>query len=221
MPNQPGQKNNHIQKPDCDAVYKTVLTDFGQCLIRGPVSPGLLYECHFQDGLCCFRPSNRQHKALIELSGQKDGIVFVTTLADTVVSYVTFHKPDFPWWVKRCFSELLELGSIETDLSWRKIGLGTTLLDSIFKNPDFTYFENYIVISLHTVYGWDMKNTGLTPWDYRRLILSLFQKYGFAPFETKDPEIKEHPCNILLARIGGNIDAEVIEHFTKCCLGKE
>jgi len=219
MPKISGQEFSGLQKPAYDTVKKVVTTDFGRLRIRGPISPEKLRQYQLSQGLCCFRPAKKQHEALIELCGQSDGLVFVAALARQVIAYVSFQKPDFPWWIRRCFPRLLELGCIETDLSWRNMGLSNAVLGSVFKNSDFAFFEDFIVIASHTVYSWDLKNTCLTPWDYRHFMLELFKKYDFVPWETEDPEIREHPCNILLARIGTNIEPEQIRHFSNCCLG--
>ncbi len=213
------QENNSLQKPNYDTVSKVIPTDFGRLHIRGPVSPEILSEYQPSEGLCCFRPASRQHEALIELAQQPDGIVFIAALANKIISYVTFQKPDFPWWIKRCFPRLVELGSIETDLSWRNLGLSKRILESIFKNPNFNFYDDYIVIAVHTVHSWDLKNTCITAWDYRSYMLELFKKYDFTTWETEDPEIREHPCNILMARVGSNIGPEEIKHFYNCCLG--
>jgi GNAT superfamily N-acetyltransferase len=206
-------------KPPYDSVNRIISTPLGKLQIRGPVNSKQMAACYLNKGLCCFRQPCSQHQALIELSGQYDGIIFTASLANQVVSYVSFQKPDYPWWINRCFPKLIELGSIETDPSWRKLGLGKALLDSIFKNHTFTHFEDLVVIAAHFVQSWDLKNTGLTPWAYRQFMIAFFSQYGFSTWETVDPEIREHPSNVLLSRIGKNISKKEIALFTSCCLG--
>lgn len=210
---------NRLEKPAHDSVSKLISTDFGRLHVRGPVSPEKLSAYRFSEGLSCFRPPQKQQEALIELSKEPDGFVFTAVLANKVIAYVSFQKPDFPWWIKRCFPRLIELGSIETDLSWRNVGLSKTLMEAIFNNPDFQNFEDFITIAVHTIHSWDLKNTCLSPWEYRHYMLKLFGDYNFVPVETEDPEIREHPCNILLARIGTNLEQKDINHFANCCLG--
>lgn len=208
-------------KPPYDAVKSTFQTSFGQLDIRGPVTPDILKSYRLAEDLKCFRSSCRQHEALIDLAGQPDGIIFTASLANTVISYVSFQRPDYPWWQNCCMPEIIELGGLETDLRWRKMGLTNILLDNIFKNPVFTYFEDYIVIAVQFIQSWDIRNTGLDPWAYRDFMLKLFKKYGFTTWETIDPEIREHPCNVLLARTGKNLDNNCILQFTETCLGKQ
>lgn len=208
-----------LKKPPYDSVRFTMTTAFGRFQIRGPVDPERLVKYSLSESLSCFRSSCCQHEALIKLAGDPDGIVFTTSLGGVIVAYASFQKPDYPWWQKCSFSELFELGSIETDPAWRKMGLSKMLLGGIFDNPNFTFFEDFIVMACQFVQGWDLRNTGMSTWAYRELMIGLFKKYNFTTWETVDPEIREHPCNILLARIGKNISTQTIEHFTNCCLG--
>lgn len=212
-------KADFLEKPPFNAIEKTMSTAFGQMLVKGPLDPEYVYSCRLSEGLCCFRPHHKQHRALVELSAQPDGLVFACLLTDNIVSYVTFQKPDYPWWKKRCFPELLELGSIETDLDWRKKGLAHTLFTNIFKNPAFNYFDDYVIMAVQVIHSWDLKNTNLSEWAYRQFMMDFFKKYGFTIFDTVDPEVSEHPCNNLMVRIGKNLCPDIISHFTECCLG--
>jgi len=219
MQNYDDSSTANFIKPPFDSINKISRTPLGKLQIRGPVSADQLASCLLTDGLSCFRQPCRQHQALVDLAGQPDGLVFTASMADKIISYVSFQKPDYPWWEKRCFPNLTELGSIETDPAWRKMGLGKNLLDNIFKNSEFDYFEDYIVMAAHFVQSWDLKNTGLSPWAYRTFMIDFFVKYNFTTWETVDPEIREHPSNILLARVGKNISESEIIRFTSCCLG--
>lgn len=221
MQNSRDCKKAYFKKPPPDAVSTSMLTAFGRLHIKGPLGPDSLAKFRLAEGLSCFRNSCRQYDALVELSDEPDGLVFTASLANIIVSYVSFQAPDYPWWQKRCFPELIELGSIETDPAWRKMGLGKTLLKCLFTNPDFTFFEEFIVIAAQFIQSWDLKKTGMSPWVYRQVMIDLFKKYDFTTWETVDPEIREHPCNLLLGRVGKKISADTITLFTSCCLGTE
>lgn len=219
MNDQCSNNQNAIQKPPYDIVSTIMKTALGRLHIRGPIESEQLEKYRLSEGLCCFRPHSRQFEALVELSNQPDGLVFTAALANIVIAYVSFQKPDYPWWQQRCFPKLLELGGIETDPAWRNMGISKTLLDNLFKNSGFQFFDDYIVIAVQFIQSWDLKNTGLAPWAYRQFMLDFFKSYGFATWETVDPEVREHPCNILLARVGSNAGLKDINHFTSCCLG--
>ncbi len=211
-------KIDGFQKPATNAIVRKVRTPLGNLVIRGPLESAELDQYRFEDGLNCFRPASKQHQALVRLAGEPDGVIFIAAMANIVVSYISFQKPDFPWWEKRYFAQLIELGGIETAPSWRRMGLTKIFLDTLFKNPDFKYFEDYIVIAIQSVHGWDLKNTGLAPWQYRHFMVKLFKNWRFATWETEDPEVREHPCNFLLARVGKNVDLNLVNHFAGCCM---
>jgi acetoin utilization protein AcuA len=214
------QKQVVFQKPPFDSIDILIEIDttIEPLRVRGPIKPEDLSVYNMAEGLCCFRNSCSQHNALIELAGDPDGIIFAASFEKLIVSYVSFQKPDYPWWKRRHFSQLLELGSIETDLAWRKKGLGKILMDAVLRNAKFTYFEDYITIAPQFIHSWDLKNTGLAAWAYRQLIVNFLMRYEFTSWETIDPEIREHPCNILLARIGKKIPENKIDYFSCCCL---
>ncbi len=211
--------NTAFQKPPWDSISTIMKTPLGRLHIRGPVSPEQLEKNQLSGSLCCFRPSSQQHQSIVSLSRENDGLVFTVTLANFIVSYVTFQKPDYQWWQERCFQKLIELGSIETDPCWRNMGISNALLEDIFKNFDFPFFEDFIVIAVQFIQSWDLKNTGLSPWSYRQFMLDFFKKFDFVTWETVDPEVREHPCNILLARVGKKTGINDLTYFTNCCLG--
>ena len=211
------EDNSVIDRPPFDAVESELVTAGGRIRLGGPLSPDRLNRCRLAVGLNCFRPASRQHHALVTLAQAPDGLIFATCLDDTIVSYAAFQKSDFPWWRKRSFPELLELGALETDPAWRGIGLTTSLLQILFDNRQFIYFEQMVVFTMQTVCNWDLTGSGMDPWAYRRLMLQLFEKFGFTTWQTADPEIMEHPCNTLLARIGKQTPAGAEQRFACCC----
>ncbi len=219
MQNDLNHDSKYFIKPPYNSVKSVIKTALGRLEIDGPIAADVLKDYRLADGLNCFRPSARQHTALVDLAGHPDGLVFTASLAKTVISYVSFQKPDYAWWQKRCLAEVIELGGLETDLAWRKMGITKMLMDSIFKNPDFKYFEDYIVLAVQFVHTWDLANTNLAPWAYREFMIKLFTRYNFTSWETVDPEIREHPCNILLARVGENVDSFCVTRFSFSCLG--
>lgn len=207
-----------LVKPPWDIIQRNLATDRGPLLIRGPLQPGSLASLEMSAGLCSFRPSADQHRALISLASRPDGLVFAATKALKIVAYVTFQKPDYPWWHDKCFPQLLELGSLETDPSWRGMNVAAALLESIFANPGFVYFDDYVIMALLVIHLWDLENSGLSAWGYRKFMAGFLEKFGFTSWETGDPEISEHPCNSLVVRVGKNISTSVISYFSRCCL---
>ena len=48
---------------------------------------------------------------------------------------------------------------------------------------------------------------------YRKLIARLFATQGFVEHATTEPDISMEPGNILLVRVGKNVDQHVVHQF--------
>ncbi len=86
------------------------------------------------------------------------------------------------------------------------------MLKTAFADPAM---ENYIVISTEYYWHWDLKGTGLSVWEYRKVMEKVMGSAGLEWFATDDPEITSHPANCLMARIGKNVPLESIEKFDR------
>ncbi len=239
---------DYCNRPAFNALYKTEKFCGESFVIRGPVAPGDLKTMKSAGGLNTFRPATKQHEALVKLSCCDDGMVFIATnmpdfpgkdypeplkIGDdndnvdneennnnaVIVSYVTFQKSDFFWWQKHSFCELLELGAMETDHRWRRTGITTALLNAIFNNPEFLFFEKKVVFTLQTVCNWDIRGIGISPWGYRRMMIRFFDRFGFSLYKSNDPEVKEDPCSFILGRIGRETPTGIEEKFLCSCMG--
>ena len=105
---------------------------------------------------------------------------------------------------------LLELGAIEISLPYRGLGLGNALLKVSTRSPEF---EDYIVITTEYYWHWDLKNSGLDVFEYKKLMQAMMSHGGLEVFATDDPEITSHPANCLMARIGKNITVDQMTEF--------
>jgi len=176
-------------------------TPCGRVLVEGPVSPADLASYTMNGLMNNFRPPDRQKEALVEIAGLDPGMVFVARRGREIVGYVTFHRPDeYTRWIRH--PRVLELGGIEVSREWRKARLGRRLLQCAFSHP---VFEDYIVITTEYCWHWDLQGTCLDLWGYRKMLTSLFGSAGMVMKATDDPDINEHPANVLMARVGANV----------------
>ena len=77
------------------------------------------------------------------------------------------------------------------------------MLKTAFADPAM---ENYIVISTEYYWHWDLKGTGLSVWEYRKVMEKVMGSVGNeSGLPPTDPEITAHPANCLMARIGKNV----------------
>ncbi len=186
-------------------------TPKGKVYIEGPASGAYLETLTMNKLLCNFRPPDRQQQALIKITTLPDGMIYLARHQQEIVAYVAFHRPDdYSRWSKH--PRILEMGGIEVSPEWRQCRLAENLLKLAFANERL---EDFIVITTEYCWHWDLKNTGLGLWAYQQVLTKLFGKVGLKKVTTDDPDILEHPANVLMARFGKNVSKEDLELFEK------
>jgi acetoin utilization protein AcuA len=187
----------------------TVDTPAGTVFIEGPVKSTDIEHLKMDDDLKNFRTPAKQKKALMQIADSPDGMLYIIRHESTIVGYVTFHDPDpYSRWSKH--PAILELGAIEISFRWRKYKLAKRLLKVAFSNP---VMENYIVLTIEFSWHWDLNSTCLDLWGYQRMLTNVFGSAGLIVVSTNDPDILEHPANVLMVRTGNNVSAEDIRAF--------
>jgi acetoin utilization protein AcuA len=179
--------------------------------LEGPVSPETLEILNINNKLTNFRPAKEQKKSLISISEMPESMIYIARAGCEIVGYVTFHAPDkYFRWSKH--PKVLELGGIEISCEWRKRGIAEELLKEAFSNP---VMEDYIVITTEFCWSWDLRGSGLDVFEYQKMLEKLFGIVGLKRKATNDPDITEHPANVLMARIGKSISSDDILMFEK------
>ena len=186
-------------------------TKHGTVIVEGPVTPEQIASYTLHEDLKAFRPAHLQHKALIDIASLEDGRITVMRQGTLVVGYVTFLYPDpLERWAEDKIDNMIELGAIEVIPSYRGSGAGKKLLQVSFMGPEM---EDYLVITTEYYWHWDLKGSGLSVWDYRKMMERMMSAGGLEWYATDDPEICSHPANCLMARIGKNVSNESIQRF--------
>ncbi len=188
-----------LNRPDYN-----LTTPSGEIFFEGPVESNYIRELEMCPQLDNFRQSVKQKESLMEIAELPEGMVFIARFADMIVGYVTFHYPDkYSRWSKH--PRILELGAIETSRNWRKYKIAKNLLLSAF---EYKKFEDYIVITIEFCWHWDLKNSKLNLWSYQKMLTRLFGYIGLKKCHTDDPDVTEHPANVLMVRFGANVSKE-------------
>ncbi|MEC0243571.1 GNAT family N-acetyltransferase [Paenibacillus dokdonensis] len=185
-----------------------------RCLvIEGPVPPGRLAELTMHPDLDAFRRPAEQHKALVEIAGLEEGRIILTREENMIVGYVTFHYPDEQErWSQGNMEDLVELGAIEVANDYRSLGLGQKMIKTAFEDGQM---EQYIVFTTEYYWHWDLKTSGLSVWDYRKMMERLMKVVDMVWYATDDPEICSHPANCLMVRIGRDVPISSKEQFDR------
>ncbi|MDH9160849.1 GNAT family N-acetyltransferase [Staphylococcus succinus] len=190
---------------------QTYHLDEGTFVIEGPISRTKLDSMTFDEGLNAFRPPIDQFEAVKEISELDEGRIFVLHHEQHIVGYVTYHYPDpLERWSTGNLAYLIELGAIEISLSYRRLKLGSELIKISLSADEY---EDYIVLTTEYYWHWDLKNSKLDVYEYKKLMQKLMGYGGLEIFATDDPEITSHPANCLMARIGSRITIEQLQAF--------
>lgn len=188
-------------------------TPHGALIIEGAVTPQKVESCDFHEDLVAFRLPQKQHQALAGIAKLPEGRIIAAVDHETIVGYVTYVYPDpLERWSEGKMDNLIELGAIEIIPKYRKYGVGKSLLKASMMDDAM---EDYIIFTTEYYWHWDLKGTGLSVWDYRKVMEKMMNAGGLEWFATDDPEISSHPANCLMARIGRRVDRESIERFDR------
>jgi acetoin utilization protein AcuA len=201
-----------LAKGDVNSIETKYLLNTGDTVeIEGPVRGDYINSLEFDNQLNNFRLAARQHEALVNITGLEAGYVFIARYRDTIVGYITFHRPDeYGRWHRH--PRVLELGCVEVSPGWRGHRIGKTLLKKAFSQP---LFEQYIVITTEYYWHWDMESSGLDVWSYQKMLTNLFGAAGFERRRTDDEEIMEHPANVLMVRVGNRVSRDDLVAFER------
>lgn len=184
-----------------------------EIVVEGPVPSSLLQSYHMHPDLDAFRRPKEQHEALVEISALAEGRIILAREGQTIFGYVTFHYPDeMERWSEGNMKDLIELGAIEVADEFRSYGIGKMLINTAFEQEQM---ENYIVFTTEYYWHWDLKGSGLSVWDYRKMMEKLMKTVHMEWYATDDPEICAHPANCLMVRIGKNVPLTSKEQFDK------
>ncbi|MBO1199714.1 N-acetyltransferase [Staphylococcus simiae] len=182
-----------------------------QFIIEGPVSNSYLKSFNFDTNLTAFRNANDQFEALLDITTLDEGRIYIIHIDNLIIGYVTYHYPDdIERWSTGHLPYLIELGAIEVSINFRQRQLAEKLIMLSLSAPEY---EDYIVITTEYYWHWDLKNSNLDVFEYKKIMQRLMATGGLEIFATDDPEITSHPANCLMARIGRNITLEQQQAF--------
>ncbi|GAK02878.1 acetyltransferase AcuA, acetyl-CoA synthetase inhibitor [Geomicrobium sp. JCM 19037] len=180
-------------------------------LLEGPISSQAVLDYQFHPGLVAFRPPEDQQKALASIADLPEGRIIVAVDDGMVVGYVTYVYPDpLERWSESPLDNLLELGAVEVAYEYRGGKVGSKLIQLSMRDDAM---EDYIIITTEYYWHWDLKSTGLSVWEYRKLMEKMMNSGGLYWMATDDPEISSHPANCLMVRIGSRVPMEDVQEF--------
>jgi acetoin utilization protein AcuA len=105
-------------------------------------------------------------------------------------------------WVKLGKNLMKEVSVIEVTGPWRGMGLSGAILNLLVDHP---LKEDRILFMVGYSWTWDLVGKGLTPREYREMLIGLFSQQGFVGFQTNEPNVMLRPENLFMARVGKHV----------------
>jgi acetoin utilization protein AcuA len=105
---------------------------------------------------------------------------------------------------------MMEVKAIETCREWRSQGLAKGILSMLLHHP---FVEDKIVYMVGYSWTWDLDGTKKTAQQYRRMLIRLFEPFGFVEYQTNEPNICLKPENVFMGRVGKNVSSAVQNDF--------
>jgi acetoin utilization deacetylase AcuC-like enzyme len=198
----------HLNKTSASTHTKVLETPRGQVLLRDFCPPSLVERLRPDNGLHAFAHTPEQeHALLLNIAKSPDcALALAYTPAGEIVGQVTIAPAD-EWWegIENVYEVAFEVSS-----GWRGLHIVQELLAFAF---ELDALEDMIFFGMGLSWHWDMEGLGISPHLYRQVIAHLFESQGFKEYDTTEPNISSEPANILMGRVGKNIDQHVATQF--------
>jgi GNAT superfamily N-acetyltransferase len=183
-------------------------TPVGPLFLRSYCSPSLVEGLKADEGLRAFaRRPEREHQLLLSVARKPENMLTLAyTPTGKIVGQATLAPVD-DWWQN--IGNTYEI-AVEVSSHWRNLGIAHHLLSFAL---EFEALEEYIILGLGFSWHWDYERLGMSRFQYRAMIARLFEAHGFVEYLTSEPNIRNDPANILLARLGSRLDRESMNRF--------
>ncbi len=194
-----------LQRSAACARRSTFETATGPLILQSFCSPALVASLKAECGLHAFAHfPEREHQLLLGIAERPDcALTLAYTPGGEIVGQVTLAPAD-TWW--QGVPNTYEL-AIEVSAHWRRLGIARQLLSLAF---EFDAVEEMTFVAVGLSWHWDLKGSGLSPFRYRSLLAHILEPYNFFECLTDEPNVEMDPNNILLVRIGKNVEREVM-----------
>ena len=188
--------------------HTTIETPAGRLVLRNCCPPSFVESLRADGGLRAFaRLPEREQHLLVTIARRPDSaLTLAYTFSGEIIGAVTLTPAD-AWWAG--LGQVYEI-AVQVSSHWRRLGVARQLLAFALR---LDVLEELILLAMGFSWHWDLEGLGLTRYRYRQLIAELFASYGFCEYLTSEPNIRMDPANILLARIGSQVDQQRINHF--------
>ncbi len=152
-----------------------------------------------------------KRESLENNSTQENANVSLALEDNNIVGFgVLNHSEDGDRWLEIGPRLMMEVKAIEVCRRYRSYGIASRILTSMMHAPNV---ENLIIYMVGYSWTWDLDGTGKSALDYRRMLIRLFEPFGFQELQTNEPNICLKAENIFMARVGERVSAENQKKF--------
>ncbi len=113
-------------------------------------------------------------------------------------------------WEKLGPEKMMEIEAIEVCRRWRSAEVAHGILNMLLSHPQI---EEKIIYLVAYSWTWDLDGAHVTAQKYRKMLLHLYESFGFHEHQTNEPNICLKPENIFMGRIGKNVSQKMINNF--------
>jgi len=130
---------------------------------------------------------------------------------DQIVGFGVLTYPDADErWARLADRVMMEVKVIEVARDRRSAGLAGGIVELLMQSP---YIEEKIAYMVGYSWTWDLDGTRKTAQEYRRMLIRLFEPFGFVELQTNEPNICLKPENLFMGRVGRRLTDAVRTNF--------
>lgn len=138
-------------------------------------------------------------------------VTLALTANDEIIGFgvLIYPEPDERW-ARLGSGIMMEVKAIEVSRAWRSSGTAKQIVEMLLSHSQI---EEKIVYMVGYSWTWDLDGTKKTTQQYRRMLIRLFEPFGFLEYQTNEPNICLKPENIFMGRVGRNVSKEIQYKF--------
>lgn len=153
----------------------------------------------------------KKESLVTDAARQGVNVVLALDATDTIVGFGVLDFPEAgSRWLELGPGVMMELKVIEVSRRRRSTGVAAQIMNLLTCQDAV---EDKILYLVGYSWTWDLDGSGKTAQAYRKMLISLFEPFGFQDLQTNEPNICLKPENIFMARIGERVSAAMRKQF--------
>lgn len=193
----------------------TLETPKGRLSVHAFASPEeierLSFDAQFREHTG-FRSIYTRGETLMRRAAEEDSnVVLAVTDKEVIIGFgvLALPNPDERW-ADLGPKAIMEVKAIEVCRDWRQVGVGGALVKALLSYPGV---EEKIIYLTGYTWIWDLEGAKMTSSQYRKMMIRLFQPFGFDECVTNEPNVCLDADNLFMCRVGENTSERLRDDF--------